>query len=366
MSETPIEKIVAIYNCVSELAKLSTKVETNLKDYEYYLYLKNIPVDSKYVTLNLSTESDGYLLRVKKPSFERCPTLPEELKEWISDDWSDYRKEVNYKEQLEDRGSFDDSEERVKAYDSWLEKRNQWVKCENENRIVDGIFSMLYKIHNDFKNDSESKELLIANGIIKDKLNLKVNHPILTKRIKTEFEPEENIITLEDTDSNTKLYTSIFPNIERINNNSIASLEEELNENEYYPIGKETQNFLKRFAHELSSDSSFITEFDDKSANKSRITIRDNPVIILRKRVSGVVNCIDNILKNIEETNYVPEALLKLVNGSEEMISDEYVEPSISEQLAVVCGEDIDIFLSKEANKEQLEIAKKLKKAVQL
>ena len=56
-----------------------------------------------------------------------------------------------------------------------------------------------------------------------------------------------------------------------------------------------------------------------------------------------------------------PQYIQQLVSGGENEVP-EYHEESIDEQLAAVGGESLDILLSKQANKEQLEIAKQIEK----
>lgn len=80
----------------------------------------------------------------------------------------------------------------------------------------------------------------------------------------------------------------------------------------------------------------------------------------MRKRLNGTIKAIERIIENIQETGEIPIPIWQIVNGGiNENFEDEKTE-SIEEQLAAVGGESKDVFLSKEANREQLEIAKRI------
>ena len=71
-------------------------------------------------------------------------------------------------------------------------------------------------------------------------------------------------------------------------------------------------------------------EIDD---GNNRILMFYRPSIIVRKRLDGTVKAIDKIIKNIEETGFVPAHLLDIVNGGR-IERPEEKEESIEELLA--------------------------------
>lgn len=95
---------------------------------------------------------------------------------------------------------------------------------------------------------------------------------------------------------------------------------------------------------------------------EDRFVLYHNPCYILRKRMDGVLKAIEQIISNIEITGKVPGPICDVVNGGEVDIPEDTREISLEEQLAEVGGESIDILLSKEANKEQLEIARRIER----
>ena len=207
--------------------------------------------------------------------------------------------------------------------------------------------------------DSETIEIIVANGYIKDRNNPNIYHPILTKSLNMSFDAVKNIIYVTNTDTRSELYTELFQMIDNISLEALSSLNTKLMHSDYHPMDRNnTKDFLKVLVHMISSDSKFIDEGEIDDGN-NRISMFYRPSIIVRKRLDGTVKVIDKIIKNIEETGFVPAHLLDIVNGGR-IERPEEKEESIEELLAKTGGESIDILLTKEANKEQLEIAKRI------
>ncbi len=79
----------------------------------------------------------------------------------------------------------------------------------------------------------------------------------------------------------------------------------------------------------------------------------------MRKRLDGTLKAIEQIIENVQQTGDVPGPIRDIVSGGTLDIPEE-PEESIEGQLAAVGGESVDILLSKQANKEQLNIARRI------
>ena len=74
------------------------------------------------------------------------------------------------------------------------------------------------------------------------------------------------------------------------------------------------------------------------------------------------MKAIEQIIEHVSETGEVPAPIGDIVEGGKIDIPEETGTPSIEDQLAAVGGESVDVLLSKEANKEQLEIARRIER----
>ena len=367
--------IISLYKFIQEFCKIRSKIIINDNDYIWNCKIDNIEDDPENISIKYCDQlEDGdddeldYILKVHKPEFQNAPELPKELKKWISGEWNDYKDEVkiikereknSLLDDIDDIEKFDDDPKRKIIAEEYLNKRNEWVKSQKKVEKTRKLFTDLYMIYNDLKKDSETIEIIVANGYIKDRNNPNIYHPILTKNLNMNFDAVKNIIYVTNTDTRSELYTELFQMMENINLESFSSLNTKLMHSDCHPMDRNnTKEFLKVLVHMISSDSKFIDEGEIDDGN-NRISMFYRPSIIVRKRLDGTVKAIDKIIKNIEETGFVPAHLLDIVNGGR-IERPEEKEESIEELLAKTGGESIDILLTKEANKEQLEIAKRI------
>jgi len=374
------DKIVALYKYLKELSALKYHVVTDVSKQYWTCFLQDIPEDPENIGLYYrdrveeETNGDMVLLEVHKPDFENCPEPPKLLVEWLVPGWEKYSNNAIYKETLvapeesilgQDNvpqvEHFGDSADRLNAYEGWVNLRNAWVERQ---RVINGtrkFFARLYYAYTELQRDSETLEFMVGNGVIQDINNQSINHPILLKRVKFDFDAKENIISISDTDSEPELYTLLLQDMKDINYGAVRQLKEDLHENFYHPLDRnDTPDFLKKLTHKLCSESKFIRSGSDQPGRGDKIITRIAPVYFIRKRIDGTLKAIEEIIANIESTGYVPGHLTDLVGGGVINVPVDDHEPTIDEQLAALSGENVDILLSKEANREQLEIAERI------
>ncbi|MGN0466704.1 MAG: AAA domain-containing protein [Lachnospiraceae bacterium] len=362
---------------------------------------------------------DRVLLRVHKPEFMPCPEPDEEIREWILDGWDAFengitcyqamKKNKNTGEILEKMEELEEPEEleedtgiitldllldeksgsdndkkkekqeqakeeteiiefflensnRVNSYVTWIREREEWVKKQIVIDETRKFFTKLYQLHIELERDAQTLEMVISNGFLRDSERKEINYPILTRRVKTVFYAKENIICIEDTDVESEIYATALQEMDAINWNAVSMSIDDLEENDYHPLDRRnTPQFLQRFSHQLSAESLFSMEGETKNWKKeNRFLVYWNPTFIVRKRVDGTRKAVEQIIQNLEDIREVPSHLSDIVSGGKIALLADKKEESLEEQLAAVGGESIDILLSKEANKEQLEIARRM------
>lgn len=256
---------------------------------------------------------------------------------------------------------FNDDSYKKTLFKNWFYERSVWVK--NQKRISEtrNFYKVLYDISTDLERDSDSYEIIISCGYLKDNNNSEINHPVLSKRLRMELDSSNNTIYILNTDAKTELYSELFQAMNDINIDFLSSINTELMQNDYHPMDRiETTMFLKKIINKISSNGIFV-ENEEIEYKKSRFLMFYRPTLIFRKRLDGTAKAIEQILSNIEATNFVPKHLLDIVNGGvAEKVEEE--NKSVEEIIAEAGGESVDILLAKEANKEQLEIARRINK----
>ena len=153
---------------------------------------------------------------------------------------------------------FNDSERRVNAFNEWNNRRNLWIAKQQTIAKTRNFFTRLFMLYTDLERDPESLELMVGNGIIRDRDNNSINHPILLKRVKFQFDAQVNMISIYDTDAEPELYTLLLQDMRDINHSIIKEMSDGLREDFYHPLDRnETPDFLKILTHRLCAESRF-------------------------------------------------------------------------------------------------------------
>ena len=373
------DKVISLFKYIKELYGQKYQIVTDVKSQQWYKFISDVPNDAEYITLNFldrtssdeeDTEGQSIILEVQKPEFDSCPAIPKTIENWVVDGWQRFANTVVKKEHQEKLINgllkvehFTDDPNRVEDYNKWINLREQWVQIQQRIDRIRRFFNELYFIYSDLENDSEIIELMVGQGLLScatDNLS-RINHPILLKRVSMEFDSGKNILRIVDSNVDPEIYTMLLQRIDFINHSAVKALKEELADKFYHPLDRnDTPDFLKSFVHRLHSESKYTDDLNDVLNDYERIIVYNNPVFFIRKRTGGVEKAIEEIISQIEETGEVSGPLLNLIGENVSQLTETVETLDLSESLAAINGEDKDILLSKEANREQLEIAKQI------
>lgn len=373
------EKAISLFKYIKELYAQRIQVITDVRKQQWYKFIHEVPVDEENIFFNYLDRTDEVtdeenestiILQVRKPEFEQCPSIPSSLDKWIENNWNDFacnivpiQKLIKYDNDQEIVELFTDDEERVRLYEKWSKERDLWAIHQQKIEITRNFFNELYRLYIDLERDSEIIEIMIGQGVLKCEISPSIYtyHPLLLKRVALNFDFQNNIITISDTNANSEIYTMLLQEIDYINHSSIKKLKEELAENFYHPLDRnDTTNFLKSFAHSLHSDSKYEDNYNAEANMFDKVIIYNDPVFLVRNRTGGVLKALEEIIEQISETGELSGPLLNLIGENVSQFAEPMEQLDLSQSLAAISGEDKDILLSKEANKEQLEIAKRI------
>lgn len=383
-----IKKVKILFEYLSELSMLRNKTVTDVKAQKWSLFFDDIPNDEKNIKVYSrdvyeDTESDSsVLLSVKKPNFQNCPNPQQAVLKWLKKDWEDFNNqdfiyqklETDSEENINNSEENNTSREKVnyeyleeskdkKKVEEWILQRSEWAKEQKRIKRTRDFFSKLYIAYNLIERESETYEFVVGNGIIEDVNNRNISHPILLKRVKFEFDSNKNIIKVSDTDADSTLYTSLLKDIESINHSRLQNLQQTLSENFFHPLDNhDGKDYLKQLTNQLSDKSKFLEKASENVGFGDLISVRIKPVFLIRKRLDGTPEMIQDIRNDLDNKGHIEGYFSDLVGGQkiEEKKDKEYKELSIDDRLAATSGENINILLSKEANREQLEIAERI------
>ena len=350
--------IIALYQYIAEVVKSIKTEKKDIHNEEWCYFLEDLPKYSG-VTLNYLDNKNNLanqkILQVEKLPFLEPLAIDKELLEWISGDWADYKspiKLLSEKITKENDASkvVNISKKEKEILEKLLKDRKLWVEEQKKIEVVRNLFDTLYNKYLVLDRDSDTLELVVANGLVKVP-NEDIYYPILLKKVNFTVDTEKNIISITDASDNDfitqELYLNFLAEVENINLDKVFYLEDKIVENNIHPISKNNtiKDFFREFIHNLNPRAQFIEDLDKKN-KESVITIEWKPILFIRKKDDGKVEAINNIIKDIENGGEIPEYLSELVGviGSDKRA----VEPIP------------DILFTKETNNEQIEIIKSL------
>lgn len=382
------DKVIALYNYIGAISKLQKKTKKKIEEEKWYMQLENIPKDEKII-INY-TEDDGLLIEIQKKDFLKPLEISQNLLKWIDGSWSNYKSKISIKKSIVIDSENEEENSKIEMISSEIEKeleikikeRDLWTIEQKKIEITHNFFNDIYMQYLDLKKDSESLELYLGNGIIlvrnnqffskeikqnnlenRIKVNkdeIKVYFPILLRKMNIEFIAEKNILQIKEIEDNsieTELYTDFLNQVEGINLESIFNLEEKLKKINLHPLDKKaTDTFFREFIHSLSVNG-YVYE-EDKKYRDEDILIYDKPVFIIKKKELDFVKNINNIVSEIQNGKEIPKHLLELIGVSSQVEEDSDPRTQYSKNIL----SDKDILFTKESNKEQLEIAKRIEK----
>ena len=383
MSEVK-KKVRQLYQFLKEANQLRFRPVRVLAEHPKVVRLADIP---DHPTIQLfrpilteqTNEVPEKFLSVKRPQLTRCPKPPSSIESWLLFNWDDPTKQAAFAESQNFSDAegqtltvrFGDDEQRLIDFTVWGEQRQAWAEPEIATRRAMSFFESLYDIYSSIEKDGEQYELLIADGHLfweaTSDLDGKVmiHHPILLKRVELRFDPEVPEFAVYETDREPEIYNNLFVDLQGIVPESISIRQRELENAGYHPLGwEDTEGFLNAFIKTLSPLLGEYAEDRPCEAPTAIPRLYRDPVLVLRKRTSGIANSVDAIIDDIERQEVFPPALFHITGTSSEWVSaglgDSSGNGNQEQQSKEFSFSDDDILLAHEANEEQKQIIRKL------
>lgn len=399
------ERVLALYNYLGELSNLRSRKIVDIERHRdqtpspYLFYLDELPRYQDYVDISWRDAFDGndeegqgqadpsnYVLKVKKPNFQRCPEPPRTLHPWLAEGWDARANRIArvYPGRLTHKNGhseylslghsiptptpdsielFTDDPSRVSSFEKWHEERDIWFETQREIADVQDLFVKLCAMRDDLNREPETYEIMLGTGFLVLRRQPEVNHPILLQRASVRFEADSNTIFIEDTDDDAELYTAPLQEDGELSLASLKEFERKISSDCIHPLDRNNAPLLlKELAHTLTPKGEYDNQpsrlFSDSSIE---LRIYNRPVMFMRKTLDGTAKAIERVIDDIKDGAEIPRHLLQIAEGGEVPVPS-YSPKPIEQRLAEVGGESKEILLAKQANREQLEIARRIER----
>jgi len=369
-------KFTQIYRFLQAFNEQKNPTIRDIAHQEWAMWFRDIPEHPAIQIGEL--HSTDFLLQVTRAEVPPIPQPADELLGWLEEGWEDEFKDVRVHKVWKDVEEvevsdekqqmtlppvrFDDSTERVQLLASWMAQRDAWVPSAQHARKAQRIFDKLYNLYSYLDRDSEQVELVLGDGVLDwDRSDgYPIHHPVLLQRVQLLFDPSVPEFKVVDNEQATELYSPLFRTMPEVRASMITESLHEIEENGWHPLEVVgTNDFFSRLVRQLSADGEFIGSEGFPKDKRNKPVIGRAPVLYLRRRTLGFTIALEKILENIPDRQELPGAVMKVtgVLSEDRFLEEQSVHPFTIEELN---GEDEHVLLSKEANADQLQIARRL------
>ena len=359
------KKVLKLIDYIRQVCALRQNIVRGIKNEVWSLFVDELPVDPKRIcTYAPGEREDGVLLEVAKPEFTPCPELPFDLLGWIrTPNYRDFavadiearEEKLRHDSRLGDvMERFVDSGVRLAALEKWKRQRTLWRSGEMVKSRTQKLFMELYEIYDRCRKDPEGLELVIGNAMFLSGLDSAVNHPLLLKRVQLHYD-RQGKMQVREADYPTEIYMDMFQDMPGVEPEGLREFAALVEERDIHPWAEGMEAFLTEAAGVLTPNCRYADNRFDILPTDWYLTY-SRQVLFLRRRSAGMERGIASLLDYIDKNGDVPEALTRIVDPA---AAPEQAEP-FSLNLADIRGEAEEILLTKEANAEQLAIARKI------
>ncbi|HEY0990190.1 MAG TPA: AAA domain-containing protein [Kofleriaceae bacterium] len=357
-------RIERVFRYLAELHRIRTPPALDLDRYDWILRLDALPrhatIQRGFAALD-STDGDepasrsGFIIGIDRPAETECPAPSVLFENWLEPGWEQPGVAPSVVPTRPHRTtsreeSFEDKEERVLAFEAWLDERRRWEASESQVIAAARLFSELFTLWGKFERESEKLQLFVGDGVlVASHAGEVVRHPVLLQRVQLEFDAHKPRFTLRETGDPPDLYAPLLRYLD-VDPKRLLALKDEVADDEIHPLGgKPTSAVLQRMVQTLWQNGMYYASQRDVGRASGPYIYRQ-PALYLGNRNQGFADTIDRYIEILPRTEELPEALLRIVGietgrGTERRPTETIVH---------------DLLLTRDANREQKRVIHRL------
>lgn len=383
-----------LFNFIEAYTSLRSKVKTNFRESGAFEDIDEIR-QKELPGVFVSSSGIDVILSVERPLLPSCPTPPDEILKWVKDGWKDPKlpipshhisllEDFSQEEllslpedqRLDDEGNprqkeffFEDDPSLSNIWEMWVQQRTDWRTQYKHLYAANTLYNRLYEWKSTLDKEGFQKGCFLCNGFVRSEDGT-INYPILLQQVFLEIDttPSQPVIKVRVPDDV----------VTRISSDVLRQAKDDFNFEALGVLGKtieetsidllDTQrirNTMALLASSLSSKCVWHDQFDANFFNEATSYIFfPQPLIYLTDLPNGVKDAVEKIKELIDNNEPIPLPLKHLLCGYEygeriDIPVDPEEETPIG-RIATVGGESKDVLLALPANRDQLDIARKV------
>lgn len=354
-----------------DVKKLSQKIIININEYEKVWNIEDMPLGEGCI-MKASDEDGAAWLEVRKQEIKNAPSVPERISKWVkgSSDPDVLPQIINKKSSgsatesgivindyaEESQEKFEDDENRVTAYKSFLKEWKAWADESSFKSRVQKLYNELFSLHQRLQREEDDVEIAFGHGVLSWNIGgKKIKRPLIVTPLELKFDAKGGIFLLCPTSKGSFMETDMLSGIDLPQAKRLQEIQTKFNDEEINIWDADVINpMFCEIANIISPEGRYF-ENDEDVKDFSCPVIKYSPLIFLRKKNTRTWNSeLSDCVEKIKNGYPVPDSIKLLVTNDKCEIKDENTNPDEWKSV----GEDLLFPLP--SNEEQKMIAKKL------
>src|SRR5689334_13199621 len=250
-------RIERVFRYLAELQRIRTPPALDLDRYDWILRLDALPHHATVQRGFAAPGGDGdaarggFIVRVERPTETECPAPSVLFENWLEPGWEQPGVAPGVVPSRPQRTTgreerFEDKEERVLAFEDWLDERRRWEASESQVIAAARLFSALFALWGKFERESEKLQLFVGDGVlVASHAGETVRHPLLLQRVQLEFDAHVPRFTVRETGDPPDLYAPLLRYLD-VDPKRLLALKAQVAGEDLHPLGgKPTSEFLQ-------------------------------------------------------------------------------------------------------------------------
>ncbi|QFZ18823.1 AAA domain-containing protein [Saccharothrix syringae] len=355
-----VDRAVRLFRFLARGQQLKSNPPRTTDSYDSVLWFAQLPEHPAIRAAHRedAPEPGAALLAVERVAHQEPPEPGAELKPWLDGGWDDPGTPPRLRESIgegERRTALDDVPEVRDAHVEWEARWSAWAERERTDQPARDVYNELFSAYVTAAGHAEELELVVGVGCLSwaPPGHHVVRRHLVTVPAVVHFDDGTGRLALRQTEAADGLTVELdMLDPGRVANpQHVAQIRDEAREATAAVLDREVVGgVLRRLVHALDGDAAYLDE-DDPQKPGAHAVAAFAPALVLRRRSrQGIVDILDSVAGQIEESGGVPDGLLPLVDPDHRPVAERSPEPGALVEL------DADPFLPLPVNDRQLRV----------
>ncbi|WP_372666217.1 AAA domain-containing protein [Amycolatopsis kentuckyensis] len=351
-----VDRAVRLFRFLARSQQLKSNPPRTIDSYESVLWFGRLPEHP--AILSADGDDSTALLRIERVAHHEPPEPDAHLEPWLDGEWDDPVAPPTLRESLTDgehRTALEDAPGICDAHAEWEAAWSVWAERERTDRPARNVYNDLFSAYVTATGHAEELELVVGVGCLSwaPPGDYVVRRHLVTVPATIHFDDGTGRLTVHQ----TEVAAGLTIELEMLDPGRVANpphvvqIRNEAREFDASVVDREgVGGVLRRLVNALDSDAAYLDE-DEPPKPGTHAVAAFAPALILRRRsTQGIVDILDSVADQLDESGIVPDGLLPLVDPDHRPASERSPQPGALVEV------DADPFLPLPVNERQLRV----------